>query len=57
MLTDEDKRFIQCAKKQASSKKELHNMLVGYAEETQGDCLLCKQLLLRELLEAINVCG
>jgi hypothetical protein len=57
MLTDDDKQFIQCAKKQASSKKELHNMLVGYAEETQGDCLLCKQLLLRELLEAINVCG
>lgn len=57
MLTDDDKIFLQRAKKQASSKMELHNMFRTYVEEEQGDCLLCKQLLLRELLEATNICG
>jgi hypothetical protein len=57
MLTDDDKKFLISAKKAAGSKKELTNMLRFYAEENEGDCLLCKQLLLRELLEALNVCG
>jgi len=57
MLTEDNKYFLNKAKKQAGSKIELSNILRAYVEEEEGDCLLCKQLLLRELLSEINPCN
>ena len=54
MLKREDEDFLRQAKQQASSEFELTVMIRAYAEQEEGDCLLCKQLLLKELIEAVN---
>jgi hypothetical protein len=54
MLTNEDHEFLRQAKQQANSEWEFVMILRSYVEEEEGDCLLCKNLLLKELLEAAN---